>query len=178
MKGKLTMNWQKTKLLVQNKNNILTFTLIVLIFLTYNLKQVKAVTQTTLSGSCGILANFNYNGWDNKASNQQPNQMTKSAIGTINFDTGRMYVDLSIISNYGDTGTISETVSKVSGTAVLNSFDSDTGIYKYTTTLDSGLSIDFSILPVNSGNTFLISGQIPTLGITNGPPVSGICQKV
>jgi hypothetical protein len=104
--------------------------------------------------------------------------MTKSAIGTINFDTGRMYVDLSIISNYGDTGTISETVSKVSGTAVLNSFDSDTGIYKYTTTLDSGLSIDFSILPVNSGNTFLISGQIPTLGVTNGPPVSGICQKV
>jgi hypothetical protein len=172
------MNWQITKLLVQNKKNILTFVLIALIFLTYNLKQVKAVTQTTLSGSCGILANFNYNGWDNKAANQQPNVLTKSAIGTVNFDTGRWHVDLTVITNYGGTSTISETTSKSSGTATLASFDSDTGIYKYAYVDDNGQTVSFSVLPVNSGNTFLISGQVAALGISSGPPVSGICQKV
>ena len=172
------MNLQITKLLFQNKKNILTFILIALIFLTYNLKQVKAVTQTTFSGSCGILANFNYNGWDNIAANNLPNTVSKSAIGTINFDTGRWVVEVSVLTNYGGTSSVSETTAKSAGTATLNSFDSDTGIYKYTLLQDDGQTMSFSVLPVNSGNSFLISGKIAVLGITNGPVVSGICQKV
>ena len=172
------MNWQITKLLFQNKKNILTFILIALIFLTYNLKQVKATTQTTLSGSCGILANFNYNGWDNQAVISQPNVTVKSAIGTIDFDSGRWHVDLVIMTDYGSTTTISETTVKTSGTATLSSFDSDTGLYKYAYVGDNGTTMSFSVLPVNSSNTFLISGQTSALGITSGPPVSGICQKV
>jgi hypothetical protein len=172
------MNWQIKKLIVENKKNVFTFVLIALIFLTFNLKQVKAVTQTTLSGSCGILANFNYNGWDNKATNQQPNVLTKSAIGTVNFDTGRWYVDLTVMTNYGGTPAVSETTMKSSGTATMRSFDSDTGIYKYAYVDDNGQTMSFSVLPVNSGNTFLISGQVAALGIASGPPVSGICQKV
>lgn len=172
------MNWQIKKLIVENKKNAFTFVLIALIFLTFNLKQVKAVTQTTLSGSCGILANFNYNGWDNKATNQQPNVLTKSAIGTVNFDTGRWHVDLTVMTNYGGTPAVSETTMKSSGTATMSSFDSDTGIYKYAYVDDNGQTMSFSVLPVNSGNTFLISGQVAALGIASGPPVSGICQKV
>jgi hypothetical protein len=172
------MNWQIKKLIVENKKNILIFLLIALILLTFNLKQVKAVTQTTLSGSCGILANFNYNGWDNKATNQQPNVLTKSAIGTVNFDTGRWHVDLTVMTNYGGTPAVSETTMKSSGTATMRSFDSDTGIYKYAYVDDNGQTMSFSVLPVNSGNTFLISGQVAALGIASGPPVSGICQKV
>ena len=172
------MNWQIKKLIVENKKNAFTFVLIALIFLTFNLKQVKAVTQTTLSGSCGILANFNYNGWDNKATNQQPNVLTKSAIGTVNFDTGRWHVDLTVMTNYGGTLAVSETTMKSSGTATMSSFDSDTGIYKYAYVDDNGQTMSFSVLPVNSGNTFLISGQVAALGIASGPPVSGICQKV
>ena len=172
------MNSFFVKSLYANRKNILIFILLCLVFTSYNLKKVNAVTQTTFTGSCGILANFNYNGWDNKAANQQPNVLTKSAIGTINFDTGRWNVDLTVMTNYGGTSTISETTSKSSGTATLSSFDSDTGVYKFAYLDDNGQTMSFSVLPVNSGNTFLISGHVAALGISSGPPVSGICQKV
>lgn len=172
------MNSIFVKTLYANKKNILIFVLLCLVFASYNLKKVNAVTQTTLSGSCGILANINYNGWDNKAANQQPNVLTKSAIGTINFDTGMANLEISVMTNYGGTSTIYEATSKSSGTATLSSFDSDTGIYKFTYLDDNGQTMSFSVLPVNSGNTFLISGQVAALSITSGPPFSGICQKV
>lgn len=173
------MNWNFLMSALVTRKNALMFILCCLVLATYNIKNVKAVSQTTLSGSCGILANTNYNGWDKKAANQQPNVLTKSVIGTLNFDTGRWHVELTIMSNYGGTGAVSESKTKSSGTATLDSFDSDTGIYKYTFTLDGGAgTMNISVLPVNSGNTFLISGQIESLSIANGPPVSGICQKV
>lgn len=163
----------------QIRKYALTAVLIILLALLYAVKKVNAVTQTTFSGSCGMLVNFHNNGWENKAANQQPNNVTKSAIGTINFDTSRWNFELTIMSNYGGTGTVSESKSKVSGTSTFNSFDSDTGLYKYTVTIDgSAGTMDFSMLPVNSGNSFLVSGQIASLDITNGPLVTGICQKV
>lgn len=163
----------------QIRKYALTAVLITLFALFYAVKKVNAVTQTTLTGSCGILANVNHNGWDNKAASGQPNIVAKSAIGTINFDTGRWHVEMSMMTNYGGTGAISESKSKLSGTATFNSFDSDTGVYKYVLTLDgSAGTMNFTILPVNSANTFLISGQIESLSIANGPPLSGICQKV
>ena len=172
------MNSFFVKSLYANRKNILIFILLCLVFTSSNLKKVNAVTQTTFTGSCGILANFNYNGWDNIAANNLPNTITKSAIGTLNFDTGRWVVEVSVITNYGGTSSVSETTVKSAGTATLNSFDSDTGVYKFTNLQDDGQTMSFSVLPVNSGNTFLISGKISTLGITNGPVVSGICQKV
>jgi hypothetical protein len=163
----------------QIRKYALTAVLIILFALLYAVKKVNAVTQTTLTGSCGILANVNYNGWNNKAANQQPNTLAKSAIGTVNFDTGRWHVEMSMMSDFGGTGAISESKSKLSGTATLTSFDSDTGVYKYVLTLDgSAGTMNFSILPVNSANSYLISGQIEALSIANGPPLSGICQKV
>lgn len=173
------MNWNFLKSAFVTRKNALMFILCCLVLVVYSIKNAKAVNQTTLSGSCGILANVNHNGWDNKAANGQPNIVAKNAIGTINFDTGRWHVEMSMMSNYGGTGAISESKSKLSGTAALTSFDSDTGVYKYVLTLDgSAGTMNFSILPVNSANTFLISGQIESLNIVNGPPLSGICQKV
>ena len=163
------------------KKYAITALLVVLIAFSYSVKQVKAVTQTTLSGTCGILANFNYNGWNGLIASNLPNMVTKSAIGTINFDTGIAAVDVSVMTNYGDTtfGSMSETVAKSVGTLAFTSFDTDTGLYKYTMTDNSnGQQLLFSILPVNSSNTFLISGQVPTVGGALGPTVSGICQKV
>lgn len=164
------------------KNYAITCLLVVLIAFSYSVKTVQAVTQTSLSGSCGFLANFNYNGWSNLAASglHQPNLVTKSAIGTINFDTGRLATELSVITNYGSTiNNISETTVKTLGSFTFVSFDTDTGIYKYTSTLDgSGQVILFSVIPVNTGNTFLVSGQVPTLDVAAGPAISGICQKV
>lgn len=165
------------------KQFVLTLTLIVLSVLFYSIKKVNAVTQTTLTGSCGLLVNFNYNGWDNIITERPGSQITKSAIGVVNFDTLRSHFEFTNSTNYGGgnfNNTIpSESVVKVTGNMVFNSFDSETGIYKYTITVNNtNDSIVLTIVPVNSGNTYLISGQIPTLGLTDGPGISGVCQRI
>jgi hypothetical protein len=163
------------------KKYALTGLLVVMIALTYSVKQVKAVTQTTLSGSCGILANYNYSGWSRYAAavGHQPNSLAKTMIGTVNFDTGRFAAEQSVITSYESTNSVSEVIVKTTGTFVFSTYDSDTGIYKYTTTLDgTGQVLLVSVVPVNSGNSFLISGQSPALGQNDGPSISGICQKV
>lgn len=162
---------------------ILTVVLIALSVLFYAVKKVNAVTQSTLTGSCGLLVNFNYNGWDNIIAERAGSRITKSAIGVVNFDTLKSYFEFTISTNYGGgnfNNTIpTESVAKVTGDMVFNSFDRDTGIYKYTITVsNTSESIGLTIVPVNSGNTFLISGQIPTLGLTDGPGISGVCQKI
>jgi len=161
----------------------LTLVLIVLCALFYAVKKVHAIPQATLSGSCGLLVNFNYNGWENIITERTGSQITKSAIGVINFDTLRSYFEFTISSNYGggnfNSTTPSEAVTKVVGALTFNSFDSDTGIYKYTfTSNDVSGSVTLTVIPVNSGSTYLISGQIPTLGLNDGPGISGVCQKI
>ena len=163
------------------KKYVITGLLVVLIALSYSIKPVKAVTQTTLTGSCGILANFNYNGWSRyaAAAGHQPNTLGKSLIGSVNLDTGRFGVEQSVITSYESTVTVAETSVKTTGTFVFSSFDEDTGIYKYRATVEqTGDVILFSVIPVNSGNSYLISGQVPALGQSAGPAISGICQKV
>ena len=169
-----------TNLFIYKKYGI-TGLLVVLVGLSYSIKPVKAVTQATMTGTCGILANFNYNGWSRYAASagQQPNQLTKNVIGTINFDSGRFAAEQSVMQNYESTSNISEATVKTTGTFVFATFDTDTGIYKYTTTIDqTGQVILFSVVPVNSGNSYLISGQVPALDQAAGPSISGICQKV
>lgn len=160
----------------------LTAVLILLCALFYSVKGVNAIPQTTLSGSCGMLVNFNYNGWDNIITERAGSQITKSAIGVVNFDTLKSYFEFTIATNYGggnhNSTTPSESVTKVTGDLTFNSFDSETGIYKYTFSSNTASSVTLTIVPVNSGSTYLISGQIPTLGLTNGPGISGVCQKI
>lgn len=160
-----------------------TVVLVVLCTLFYAVKKGNAIPQTTLTGSCGLLVNFNYNGWDNIITERTGSQITKSAIGVVNFDTLKSYFEFTISTNYGggsfNSTTPSESVAKVTGDMVFNSYDSETGIYKYTITVsNTNESIGLTIVPVNSGNTYLISGQIPTLGLTDGPGISGVCQKI
>lgn len=175
------MNSKLLSTIFHYKKHAFTGLLVVLIVLSYNVKPVKAVTQTTLSGSCGILANFNYNGWSRYAADaaRQPNDLSKNLIGTVNFDLGKFGAEQSVISSFESATSVSETTMKITGTFAYSSYDVDTGIYKYTTTVDqTGQVILFSVVPVNAGNSFLISGQVPALGQSAGPAISGICQKV
>jgi hypothetical protein len=163
------------------KKYAITALLVVFIALSYSVKPVKAVTPPTLAGTCGILANFNYNGWSRyaAAAARQPNDLSKNLIGTVNFDLSKFGAEQSVISSFESATTVSETTMKITGTFAYSSYDADTGIYKYTTTIDqTGQIILFSVVPVNSGNSFLISGQVPALGQSAGPAISGVCQKV
>lgn len=161
----------------------LTVVLVVLCALLYAVKKVNAVTQTTLAGSCGMLINYNYNGWDNIITERAGSQITKSAIGIVNFDTSKAYFELTVNTNYGggnfNSTTPSESTTKITADLTLNSFDAETGVYKYTAAINNtNESMVMTVVPVNSGNTYLVSGQTPTLGITNGPGISGVCQKI
>jgi hypothetical protein len=160
-----------------------TAVLVVLCVLFYAVKKVNAIPQTTLTGSCGLLINYNYNGWDNIITERSGSQITKSAIGVVNFDTLKTYFELTVNTNYGGGNfngtTPSEAVVKITGDAVFNSYDSETGIYKYTVTVvNTNETTVFTVLPVNSGNTYLISGHTPVLGLADGPGISGVCQKI
>jgi hypothetical protein len=155
---------------------LLTF---VSLFFTLNVKPLKASTQTTFSGSCGIIFTTNINGWDGVAKNYA-GQVTNNAIGTINFDTSTFKFNFSDVTPYGNTTHVDEVFYSMSGKLSLVSFDTDSGVYTYTAT-DSTNSSNvnhINILPVNSGNTFLVTAYSSSSGSSTSPVASGVCQKV
>ena len=147
----------------------------------YKAKDAKAITQTAITGSCGIIFNFNINGWEFLMNAHQPSSFTKNAIGTLNFDAGTFGAKVTGITSYGDTNTVTEASSTSSGTLTKTGFDAVTGLYQYTTfDTNTNASVFLNVLPTNSGNTLLISGYYMTGngGALKGPLATGICQKI
>ena len=159
------------------------FLVLLLIFsasLMYKAKDAKAITQTAITGSCGIIFNFNINGWEFLMNAHQPSSFTKNAIGTLNFDGGTSAVKATNITSYGDTNSVTEASTVTSGTLTLTGFEADTGLYQYSIFNPSTNSAVFlNVLPTNSGNTLLISAYYMTGGgAVQGPLGTGICQKI
>jgi hypothetical protein len=146
----------------------------------YKAKDAKAITQTTITGSCGIMFNFNINGWELLMIAHQPSSFTKNAFGTLNFDGGTSAVRVTNVTSYGDTNTVTEASTVTSGTLTLTGFEADTGLYQYSVFNPSTNSTVFlNVLPTNSGNTLLISAYYMTGGgALQGPLGTGICQKI
>jgi hypothetical protein len=158
---------------------IFTITIFSITFFVKN-NPAKAVTQATLSGSCGIIFTQNNSGWEGVLNTFKP-EVTNNVMGTINFDAGTAAMKLSNVTPYGHATHSDEVFRTVKGRIIaLVSFDSDTGIYEYTAT-DPTTATNvqhISILPVNSGNTFLISTYGSTASSSTGPISTGVCQKV
>lgn len=148
--------------------------------LMYKVKDAKAITQTAITGSCGIIFNFNINGWEFLMNAHQPSSFTKNAIGTLNFDDGTFGGKVTNITSYGDTNTVTEATSTSSGTLTKTGFDAATGLYQYTILdTNTNASVFLNVLPTNSGNTLLISAYYMTGGgAVQGPLATGICQKI
>lgn len=147
----------------------------------YKARDAKAITQTTITGSCGIMFNFNINGWEGLMNAHQPASFTKNAFGTLNFDGGTSAVKVTNITSYGDTNSVTEASTVTSGTLTLTGFEADTGLYQYSVFNPSTNSAVFlNVLPTNSGNTLLISAYYMTGngGTIKGPLGTGICQKI
>jgi hypothetical protein len=147
----------------------------------YKAKDAKAITQATIVGSCGIIANTNINGWEFLMNAHQPASFTKNAIGTLNFDAGTYGIKSTSVNAYGNTNSVIESTKNSIGTLTLTGFEADTGLYQYTA-LDTttNASTYFDLLPINSGNAFLISGHymVGPGGTLRGPMASGVCQKI
>ena len=146
----------------------------------YKAKDAKAITQTAITGSCGIIFNFNINGWEGLMNAHQPASFTKNAFGTLNFDAGTFGAKVTNITSYGDTNTVTEASSTSSGTLTKTGFDAVTGLYQYTILdTNTNASVFLNVLPTNSGNTLLISGYYMTGGgALQGPLATGMCQKI
>ena len=138
-----------------------------------------SATQMTLTGSCGALMNSNNSGWEGVLGNYSA-AAPNNAIGTINFDKGTYkFLETQAIP-YGNKTHVDEKLVSESGTLIFESFDSESGIYHYTSnsSLDSKITNHMYFLPVNSGNTFFITAFSSSPSSSSSPIASGVCQKI
>ena len=141
---------------------VLAFAIFSLVFVFKN-KEAKAVTQTTLSGSCGIIFTTNVNGWENVATRFSAT-VTNNAIGTMDFTNQVFGIKFNSVTPYGANQNVSEVFENSSGAFTFVSFNSTTGVYEYKAvdSRDAQTIHRISVLPVNSGNTFLITAYTET----------------
>jgi hypothetical protein len=169
------------KKIIAKKNFGIIFAIIIFVYAFFvKNNPAKAVTQSTLSGSCGIIFTQNNSGWEGVLNTYKP-EVTNNAMGTVNFDTGIAAFKLSNVTPYGHATHADEVFRIFKGVKMaFVSFDSDTGIYEYTATdPTTKTNVQYiSILPVNSGNTFLISTYGSTASSSTGPVATGVCQKI
>ncbi len=138
-----------------------------------------AIGQITLSGVCGAIMTANNSGWEGVGSNFQA-QMPNNAIGTINFDANTWKFNFSDVAPYGNKTHVDGKYFSASGKITFSNFDPESGVYTYkgTISLDATATANFNILPVNSGNTFLITVYQSSPISTTGPISAGVCQKI
>ena len=166
--------------LIGNTRFILVF-FVAVFSLTFMFKNqvARAVTQQTLTGSCGIIFTTNINGWEGVAKTYGTS-ITINAIGTINFDQATFAGKFANVTPYGNSTHVDEVFYTSTGALTLVSFTTSTGVYEYTATDSSSPTdvVHLSVLPVNSGNTFLITAYSSSSASSTTPVASGVCQKV
>lgn len=128
--------------------------------------QSKAIP---LSGSCGFIINRNFGGWDQYYQGSQT--VAQNFTGIINFDSGTMFVLANLVSNYGKSNAIESQLIDSTPTIISTSNGPFAGSYYLTAAGESKPS--FLIIPVNGGNTFLMT----ELNITKTSS-TGVCQKI
>jgi hypothetical protein len=141
-------------------------TVFVIVF-AFRASNIKAQA-SSLSGSCGIIMNSNFGGW---ASGLTGSSVGQNTLGILNFDTGTFTSINNYVNNYG-TSTPSETQNVESGKFVISA-GAIAGTYAIDAVNKTATDSTLYILPVNGGNTFLI-----TDATSNKPSAAGVCQKL
>jgi len=145
--------------------------LLALVICVLGLKTVKdSYAQSSASpftGSCGLILNRNFGGWE--VFYRGSNTVAQNFIGIVNFDTGNISYMANLVSGYG-TSQASEsqqvftdrgsfTAGPVAGTYYLTGIGENLPSYVF--------------VPVNGGNTFLVS-ELNTTKTSS----TGVCQKI
>jgi hypothetical protein len=136
---------------------------------TLNVRESNAQSSTALTGKCGMLYNRSLFGLDTALDNYQ--NVSINSLILVDLDANTVQVTDSSVSNYGRNNvainqtTISLPFTKATGPI--------TGSTTITVAVPGAGEMKFNILPVNSGNTFLV--QVVS---NQTAPGSGICQKV
>ena len=156
--------------------NISSQSIVILFALIFSLLGLKGIkdshaqsSASPFTGSCGLILNRNFGGWE--ASYKGSNTVAQNFIGIINFDTGYTSVLVNMVSGYG-TSQASESqqvfIDNQKGTITAGPV---TGTYYLTAAGENTPS--FVFVPVNGGNTFLVS-ELNTTKTSS----TGVCQKI
>ena len=131
----------------------------------FSQKSVAQSTSTIFSGSCGMLINRNFGGWE--AHYLGDTTIAQNFIGIFNFDSKKINISYTVVSAFGEAGATAAmtTTTDVDFTVAEGPF---TGSYYLT--LTGGKK--FTVVPVNSGNTFLFVEN------NNQAVATGMCQKI
>ena len=129
-------------------------------------------TTTALTGQCGMLFSSSFAGMDAKLANGGSVTVGTNFLVLMDFTAGTLDMQKVNIQNYGNTATATAAAQHATLT-----FTQAAGPVagSYQLTLNDGSSSIVNILPVNSGNTFLVQ----YVGSGGGSvPGNGVCQKV
>lgn len=162
------MKTLKANLLFNRK--IISALIILTIVAFFGLKHtVSKASTTALTGKCGMLFTRTFFGFET-VQNGQSGQVHNSLV-YIDFDAGTGELAHATITDFGlnsATAAQGNSVQRVT-------FQQSAGPVTGSTTLTFNIGVTVNILPVNSGNTFLI--QLPGNG-TQMSPASGVCQRI
>ena len=128
-----------------------------------------------LSGSCGFLVQRNFGGYGNA---QIGYNFTSNIIGIINFDTNTVDGTLNQLFNYQQSNSNIVTTSKNSQPIKVTPGPFAGSYYVYLSGNETTDKQPIIIVPVNGGNTFLVSQSIPLNSNGNDPALTGVCQKI
>jgi hypothetical protein len=145
--------------------------LLALVICVLGLKTVKdSYAQSSASpftGSCGLILNRNFGGWE--VFYRGSNTVAQNFIGIVNLDTGSLSYLANTVSGYGTSqASESQQVFTDRGNFTAGPV---AGTY-YLTGIGENLP-SFIFVPVNGGNSFLVS-ELNTTKTSS----TGICQKI
>ena len=155
----------------------LLFLTVAVVTLLSNNKQALAVSPNLITGTCGIIFNVNQDGWE---AYQYGEESTNMAIGTVDFNERKYGFKVSSVKPFGHSSNVSEVFKNMSGTLSFEGFNSLTGVHecKGIDANDASMIHHISVVPVNSGNTLLITTYTESVYGATSAVASGVCQKI
>lgn len=128
-------------------------------------KSVAQSTTEAFKGSCGMLLNRNFGGWEAHYSGDTTIAM--NFVGIFNFDTQKVSLTYSVVSPFGGDPAVAteQTLTDIP-------FTLDSGPFSGSYYVTVGGSKVFTFVPVNQGNSYLIVEK------NNQAIATGVCQKI
>lgn len=151
---------------------LMIFCAILLMGLLIKIPISLASNSSGLTGSCGFLVQRSFGGFGNA---QLGYNFTHNLIGIIDFDKSTASGMFNDLYNYqqSNANIVTSTSSNVPIVITAGPFSGS-----FYVSLNGSDKQPFVMVPVNGGNSFLLSQKIPPNANGNDPALTGVCQKI
>ena len=159
----LTMN-------INSNTIILLIAIIVAVIAGKNMKDIYAQTVANpFTGSCCLILNRNFGGWGNFY--QNANTVAQNFVGIINFDSGTTSIFYNTVSGFGTSKPTEQQGWETNNSG--NVVKPGPFIGSYYFSFGGSTTPDYLFVPVNGGNSFLVTELNSTKTSS-----TGICQRI